>query len=123
MTKQEFAAGFREWTGRARIESKYEVTDIHASGDVGYVWSYISIVMTSKETGGGTKREGRGYGQRSHEAMVEWLWSQGLSRLWLTTEPGTRAQHFYESAGWHRIGEANCREAQYELLRPNRSST
>ena len=58
MTKQEFATGFRQWAGRARIESKYEVTDIHASGDVGYVWSYISIVMTSKETGGSTNREG-----------------------------------------------------------------
>ena len=62
--------------------------------------------------------ERRGYGKRLHEAMVEWLWSQGLSRLWLTTEPGTRAQHFYESAGWHSVGEANCGEVQYELLRP-----
>ena len=62
--------------------------------------------------------ERRGYGKHLHEAMVEWLWSQGLSRLWLTTEPGTRAQRFYESAGWHSVGEANGREVQYELLRP-----
>jgi GNAT superfamily N-acetyltransferase len=62
--------------------------------------------------------EGRGYGRRLHEAMVEWLWSQGLSRLWLTTQPGTRAQRFYESAGWRSVGEANCREVRYELLRP-----
>lgn len=58
MSKKEFAAGFREWAGRARIESKYEVKDIRASGDLAYAWSYISIVMTSKETGGNTKREG-----------------------------------------------------------------
>ena len=49
---------FREWAGRARIESKYEVKDIHASGDVAYLWSHISIVMTSKESGSSTKREG-----------------------------------------------------------------
>ena len=58
MTKKEFAPGFREWAGRARIESKYEVKDIHASGDVAYLWSHISIVMTSKESGSSTKREG-----------------------------------------------------------------
>ena len=58
MTKKEFAPGFREWAGRARIESKYEVKDIHASGDVAYLWSHISIVMTSKESGSSTQREG-----------------------------------------------------------------
>jgi uncharacterized protein (TIGR02246 family) len=58
MTKKEFAVGFREWAGRARIESKYEVKDIRASGDSAYVWSYISIVMTAKDTGSSTKREG-----------------------------------------------------------------
>ena len=35
--------------------------------------------------------EGRGHGRRLHDAMVSWLWSQGLDRLWLTTEGGTRA--------------------------------
>ena len=58
MTKKEFAAGFREWAGRVDLESKFEVKDIRASGDVAYLWSYISIVMTSKETGSSTKREG-----------------------------------------------------------------
>ena len=58
MTKKEFAAGFREWAGQVRIESKYEVKDICASGDVAYLWSYISIVMTSKGSGSKTKRGG-----------------------------------------------------------------
>lgn len=58
MSKTEFAAGFREWAGRARIESKFDVKDIHASADVAYVWSYISIVMTATETGSRTTREG-----------------------------------------------------------------
>jgi len=58
MTKAQFAAGFREWAGRARIESSHEVKDIRASGDVAYLWSYISIVMTSKENGASTARDG-----------------------------------------------------------------
>jgi uncharacterized protein (TIGR02246 family) len=57
MNKKEFAEGFRQWSARGRIESKYDVKDIHASGDVAYVWSYISIVMISKDAGS-TKREG-----------------------------------------------------------------
>jgi uncharacterized protein (TIGR02246 family) len=58
MTKMEFATGFRTWAGRARTESKYEIKDMRASEDVAYVWSYISIVMTAKDTGNSTKREG-----------------------------------------------------------------
>jgi uncharacterized protein (TIGR02246 family) len=58
MTKAEFAAGFREWAGRAGIESRYEVKDIRATGDVAYLWSYISVVMTSKEHGTSTERDG-----------------------------------------------------------------
>jgi GNAT superfamily N-acetyltransferase len=55
-----------------------------------------------------------GYGRALHDAMVSWLWSQGLERLWLTTEPGTRAQGFYESAGWHLVGSTNSGQLRYE---------
>ena len=58
--------------------------------------------------------EGLGYGRRLHDAMVEWLFSQGLTRLFLGTEPGTRAQRFYEAAGWKRTG-TDRDEATYEL--------
>ena len=62
--------------------------------------------------------EGRGYGRALHDTMVEWLWSRGLTRLWLTTDPGTRAQQFYERAGWQLVGPANHGELRYELHRP-----
>lgn len=58
--------------------------------------------------------ERRGYGRRLHDTMLEWLWSQGLERLWLTTEPGTRAQRFYEAAGWQRMGTTDSGELRYE---------
>lgn len=58
--------------------------------------------------------ERRGYGRLLHDTMVDWLWSQGLDRLWLTTEPGTRAQGFYESAGWQLMGTTDRGELRYE---------
>jgi hypothetical protein len=50
--------------------------------------------------------------------MVAWLWSQGLEQLWLTTEPGTRAQAFYEAAGWQRAGRTDRGELRFELRGP-----
>ena len=63
------------------------------------------------------EHEGRGYGRQLHDTMVEWLWSAGLQRLWLTTEAGTRAQRFYTAAGWQPTGTAEG-ELRYELHRP-----
>ena len=61
--------------------------------------------------------ERRGYGRHLHDMMIDWLWSQGLDLLWLTTEPGTRAQGFYESAGWRRAGLTDSGEMRYEMRR------
>jgi GNAT superfamily N-acetyltransferase len=61
--------------------------------------------------------QGRGYGRQLHDTMVEWLWNAGLRRLWLTTEPGTRAQHFYNAAGWQLTGTTDHGELRYELQR------
>jgi GNAT superfamily N-acetyltransferase len=58
--------------------------------------------------------ERRGYGRLLHDTMLEWLWSTGLERLWLTTEPGTRAQGFYEAAGWQLVGRTAGGELRYE---------
>jgi GNAT superfamily N-acetyltransferase len=58
--------------------------------------------------------ERKGYGRLLHDAMLEWLCGQGLSKLWLTTEPGTRAERFYESAGWSRTGSTVHGELRFE---------
>jgi uncharacterized protein (TIGR02246 family) len=58
MSKQEFAAGFAAWAGRSRIESKHEFKDLHASGDIAYAWSHISVAMVSGENGSKTERSG-----------------------------------------------------------------
>jgi GNAT superfamily N-acetyltransferase len=59
--------------------------------------------------------ERRGYGRRLHDVMVAWLFSRGLETLWLTTGPNTRAQGFYEAAGWQRTGMVTGGDVRYEL--------
>lgn len=61
--------------------------------------------------------ERRGFGQRLLNAMVDWLWQQGLDRIWLTTESNTRAQQFYETAGWTNAGVTEHGETRFELQR------
>jgi GNAT superfamily N-acetyltransferase len=63
------------------------------------------------------EHEARGYGRQLHDTMVNWLWTSGLERLWLTTEPGTRAQRFYEAAGWRLTGTTDLGELRYEMPR------
>ena len=62
--------------------------------------------------------EGVGLGRRLHAAMVSWLFAEGLERLWLSTEPDTRAQRFYEQAGWQFVGRLPDGEVMYELIKP-----
>jgi GNAT superfamily N-acetyltransferase len=67
--------------------------------------------------------ERRGYGRRLHDEMLEWSWSQGLTHLWLSTEPGTRAQRFYEQAGWRNVGNTEKGEVRFELTSNKRQPT
>ncbi len=64
------------------------------------------------------EHEGRGYGRRLHDEMLSWLWTQGHERLWLTTEPGTRAERFYRTAGWNWVGTTINGELRFEIARP-----
>ena len=63
--------------------------------------------------------ERRGFGKRLLDVAVDWLWQQGVARLWLTTAPRTRAQGFYESAGWRNVGETSYGELRFELTKPS----
>ena len=59
--------------------------------------------------------EGRGLGRRLHEAAVGWLFQQGHERIVLSTEPGTRAEMFYRTAGWRQVGTLPNGELEFEL--------
>jgi GNAT superfamily N-acetyltransferase len=56
-------------------------------------------------------------GRRLHAEMTQWLWSQSLQTLWLTTGPGTRARGFYERLGWWNVGRTAKGELRFELHR------
>ena len=58
--------------------------------------------------------EGQGHGRRLHDEMLRWLWQRGLQRLHLSTEAGTRAERFYEAAGWQCVGVLANGEVQFE---------
>lgn len=60
--------------------------------------------------------EGLGAGRLLHDTMRDWLFAQGLRRLYLGTEPGTRAEAFYRQAGWAALGIEHG-EQQFEMLR------
>lgn len=61
--------------------------------------------------------ERKGYGRSLHDVMVQWLFDQGLDSLWLSTGAGTRAQGFYEMAGWRFTRQLDDGERFYELHR------
>jgi GNAT superfamily N-acetyltransferase len=48
--------------------------------------------------------EGRGIGQALLKRAIEVLNDAGCPRMWLTTWPGTRAERFYQRAGWRVTG-------------------
>ena len=60
--------------------------------------------------------EGHGHAKALHSTMVNWLWSQGHERLWLTTGPNTRAERFYLAQGWQPCSIVD-RELRLELAR------
>jgi GNAT superfamily N-acetyltransferase len=61
--------------------------------------------------------ERRGYGRRLLDTMVNWLWLRGVNCLWLTTSPNTRAERFYQAAGWQVAARTNAGELRFELRR------
>jgi GNAT superfamily N-acetyltransferase len=48
--------------------------------------------------------ERRGIGRALFERACEVLREAGFTRIWLTTDPGTRAEAFYRAAGWQVAG-------------------
>ena len=59
--------------------------------------------------------EGQGMGSELLKAMVKWLFERSREPVWLTTGRNTRAEHFYNAAGWRAIGSAADCEIRFEL--------
>lgn len=69
------------------------------------------------------RHERKGYGRQLHDRMLAWAWEQGLPDLWLSTEPGTRAERFYEAAGWENRGLTEKGEVRFERRNPGITAT
>lgn len=61
--------------------------------------------------------EGQGIGKILFSTMVKWLFSRNIAKLWLTTDPKSRAYDFYTKAGWKDVGMYN-NEIRFELEKP-----
>lgn len=47
---------------------------------------------------------GRGIGKRLLQSSVDWLQQKGATEAYLVTDPGSKADHFYQGLGWTRGG-------------------
>lgn len=59
--------------------------------------------------------ERQGLGTLLLKRAVGWLCREGCLSIWLTTEPGSRAEGFYEHSGWTRAGMTDKGEVRFEL--------
>lgn len=60
--------------------------------------------------------EGQGLGKALLGLAVNWLFELGHERIRLGTTPGTRADRFYQTQGWARMGGHGA-EVEYVLAR------
>lgn len=61
--------------------------------------------------------EGFGIGKALQLKMLDWYFSCGKDHLWLSTEPGTRAERFYRRSGWEHTGKHGDYELKFEMTR------
>jgi GNAT superfamily N-acetyltransferase len=61
--------------------------------------------------------EGMGIGRRLHDTMMDWMFESGATRVWLSTDPRTRAERFYARAGWEFAGRGENGETRFEMTR------
>ena len=108
ITEADYIAA-QETLGRTWVvEADGEIVAFATGYEAGSVWALFVH----------PDHEGRGYGKALHAAMVNWLWSLGHTRLWLTTGPGTRAERFYLAQGWQPRGTVSGGEIRLELRGP-----
>jgi GNAT superfamily N-acetyltransferase len=58
---------------------------------------------------------GKGIGKVLHHTMLDWYFAQQKEKVWLSTEPGTRAEKFYRLQGWTETGLHGKGEIKFEM--------
>jgi GNAT superfamily N-acetyltransferase len=59
--------------------------------------------------------DGRGIGKKLHQLMMDWYFVQTNKKIWLGTEPKSRAETFYRMQGWKEVGVHGKGEIKFEM--------
>jgi GNAT superfamily N-acetyltransferase len=67
--------------------------------------------------------DNRGIGKSLHKLMLDWYFAQGKQKVWLSTEPNSRAEKFYHLQGWKEVGVYGKGESKFEMTEQNWKKT
>jgi GNAT superfamily N-acetyltransferase len=59
--------------------------------------------------------ERMGIGKKLHQIMMDWYFLQTQEKIWLGTDPDSRAYKFYKMQGWKEIGTHGEIEIKFEM--------
>ncbi|MBK8608866.1 MAG: GNAT family N-acetyltransferase [Chitinophagaceae bacterium] len=59
--------------------------------------------------------EAMGIGKKLHRMMMDWYFTHTKEKIWLGTEPGSRAEKFYRMQGWREAGIHGKNELKFEM--------
>jgi GNAT superfamily N-acetyltransferase len=59
--------------------------------------------------------EAMGIGKKLHHIMIDWYFVKTNKKIWLGTEPKSRAETFYRMNGWKEIGIHGKGEVKFEM--------
>lgn len=59
--------------------------------------------------------EGKGIGKKLHQVMIDWYFVHTREKIWLGTEPNSRAETFYRMQGWKEAGIHGNGEIKFEM--------
>ena len=61
------------------------------------------------------EHEGKGIGNKLMELLEVWMFSQNIDEIFLSTQPGTRAEKLYRRRGWQDIGLCKNGDVEFKL--------
>jgi GNAT superfamily N-acetyltransferase len=59
--------------------------------------------------------EAKGIGKKLHQVMMEWYFLHTKEKIWLGTDPDSRAYEFYKMQGWKEVGKHGEVEIKFEM--------
>ncbi len=59
--------------------------------------------------------EAKGIGKKLHRMMMDWYFVHTREKIWLGTEPHSRAEKFYRLQGWTEVGKHGKGEIKFEM--------